>query len=388
MLSVHHLSRSYGDTTVVDDVSFEVRPGRMTGFVGANGAGKTTTMRMIVGVLAASAGEVRWSGEPVTVEQRRSIGYMPEERGLYPKMKVRDQLVYFGRLHAQSVARATARADELLERLGLVERAGDALEKLSLGNQQRVQIACALMHRPAALVLDEPFSGLDPLAVDAMISLLRDEVTHDVPVLFSSHQLELVESLCDDLVILAGGRLVVAGSVDNLRSDQASRYRVVLAGAHDARSLVGLPGLTLVESDGRRGLVELDGVAPEHVLERVRPRVRPGRRVRPRRTPVVADLPGGGGVSTRGVEVEQTAWWRLVAEREVTTRVREKSFLIGLGITLVFVVGFFVIAELSGGPEEYDVAVVGGQDAALVQQAEDMLAADRPDGPTGPTGPP
>ena len=103
VLSVHHLTRKYGDTTVVDDISFDVRPGRMTGFVGANGAGKTTTMRMVVGVLAATSGEVRWAGEPITVEQRRAIGYMPEERGLYPKMKVRDQLVYFGRLHGQGV---------------------------------------------------------------------------------------------------------------------------------------------------------------------------------------------------------------------------------------------------------------------------------------------
>lgn len=275
VLSVHDLTRKYDDTTVVDDISFDVTPGRMTGFVGANGAGKTTTMRMIVGVLAASAGEVCWGGDPITVEQRRAIGYMPEERGLYPKMKVRDQLVYFGRLHGQDVRGAGARADELLERLGLGERSGDALEKLSLGNQQRVQIACALMHRPAALVLDEPFSGLDPLAVDAMISLLRDEVSTEVPVLFSSHQLELVESLCDDLVILSAGRLVAVGSVDSLRADQASRYRVVLAGDHDAHALAGIPGLRLVEADGRQGLVELDGIAPEAALGRLMERCGP-----------------------------------------------------------------------------------------------------------------
>ena len=269
MLSVHNLTRTYGDTTVVDDVSFEVHPGRMTGFVGANGAGKTTTMRMIVGVLATSAGEVRWGGDPITVAQRRAIGYMPEERGLYPKMRVRDQLVYFGRLHGEDVAGAGTRADELLERLGLGERSGDALEKLSLGNQQRVQVACALMHRPAALVLDEPFSGLDPLAVDVMISLLRDEVGTEVPVLFSSHQLELVESLCDDLVILSTGRLVATGSVDSLRTEQASRYRVVLAGDHDARTAADLPGLRLLEVDGPQGLVELDGIAPEVALGRL-----------------------------------------------------------------------------------------------------------------------
>ncbi len=272
MLSVHDLTRKYGDTTVVDEISFDVLPGRMTGFVGANGAGKTTTMRMVVGVLATTSGEVRWGGEPITVEQRRAIGYMPEERGLYPKMKVRDQLVYFGRLHARSPAEAGSRADELLERLGLAERSGDALERLSLGNQQRVQIACALMHRPEALVLDEPFSGLDPLAVDAMISLLRDEVGSEVPVLFSSHQLELVESLCDDLVILSGGRLVAAGPVDGLRAEQAARYRVLLAGDGAGTRLRGgerLDGLRVLEVDGAQALVELDGLAPEQALGRL-----------------------------------------------------------------------------------------------------------------------
>jgi ABC-2 type transport system ATP-binding protein len=274
VLSVHRLTRTYGATTVVDDISFDVRPGRMTGFVGANGAGKTTTMRMIVGLLATTSGEVRWHGEPIGVEQRRSIGYMPEERGLYPKMRVHEQLVYFGRLRAMTVAEAGARADELLGRLGLTERRDDALEKLSLGNQQRVQIACALMHRPAALVLDEPFSGLDPLAVDAMISLLRDEVTPETPVLFSSHQLELVETLCDDLVILAGGRLVAVGEVEDLKADHAARYRVVLAGA-DARRLGELAGVRLIEGDGSQGLVELDGLAPENALGRVTDEVGP-----------------------------------------------------------------------------------------------------------------
>ena len=267
MLSVHDLTRVYGDKTVLDGVSFDVRPGRMTGFVGANGAGKTTTMRIIVGVLAATRGTVTWDGAPITTEQRRRIGYMPEERGLYPKMKVLDQLVFFGRLHGMDASDAAVRACDLLERLGLEERAGDVLETLSLGNQQRVQIAAALVHGPDALVMDEPFSGLDPIAVDSMVSLLRDEVTPQMPVLFSSHQLELVENLCDDLVILAGGRLVAAGSVDELRGRQAERYRIVLAGDADAGALRDLPQISVLDAQGSQALVEIIDGPPEKVLE-------------------------------------------------------------------------------------------------------------------------
>jgi len=269
MLSIHGLTRVYGDTTVLDDVSFDVRPGRMTGFVGANGAGKTTTMRIIVGVLGASAGRVTWHGSPLTTQQRRSFGYMPEERGLYPSQRVVDQLVFFGRLHGMSAGDARARAESLLERLGLAERSTDMLETLSLGNQQRVQIAAALVHRPSALILDEPFSGLDPLAVDAMVALLREEVTPEMPVLFSSHQLELVERLCDDLVILSRGRLVAAGDVESLRRSEDTRYRVRLAGDADAGSLRGVAGIDVLDAEGSVALVGLGTTPPEQALAAV-----------------------------------------------------------------------------------------------------------------------
>lgn len=260
MIDVRNLSRQFGDHLAVDDVSFSVRPGRMTGFVGANGAGKTTTMRMIMGVLAPSAGEVRWNGEPITADTRRTFGYMPEERGLYPRMKIREQLVYFARLHGFNRADATSRADDLLEHFGIIDRADDLLDDLSLGNQQRIQIAAALIHQPAALVLDEPFSGLDPLAVDAMVDLLRREAK-DLPLLFSSHQLDLVERLCDDLVILSGGRLVAYGPVDELRGQGAERYRVVMDGS-DAAWLRDLRGVEVRDVDGATALVDLDGITP------------------------------------------------------------------------------------------------------------------------------
>ena len=266
MLSVHHLTRVYGDRTVLDDVSFDVRPGRITGFVGANGAGKTTTMRIIVGVLAATRGSVSWDGSDIDEARRRSIGYMPEERGLYPKMSPLDQLVFFGRLHGMTASVAAERGRMLLGRLGLAERLAEPLEKLSLGNQQRVQIAAALIHRPSALVLDEPFSGLDPIAVDAMVSLLRDEVPPDVPVLFSTHQLDLVERLCDDLVILASGSLVAAGTVEDLRGQQQSRYRVALGDDADAGWLRDLDGIDVLDVSGSGALLSLGTRQPEDVL--------------------------------------------------------------------------------------------------------------------------
>ena len=258
MLSVRSLTRSYGDRRVLDDVSFDVEPGRLTGFVGANGAGKTTTMRIMMGVLAPDSGEVRWNGEPVREDTRRSFGYMPEERGLYPKMKLLDQLVFFARLHGLSRDDASARAAELLDHLGLGDRSGDVLETLSLGNQQRVQISAALVHRPSALVLDEPFSGLDPLAVESMVDLLRKEASDRVPLLFSSHQLELVERICDDLVILSDGAVVAAGSASALRDRGPARLRVVFAEGTDAGLVREVQGVVVTDVDGSTALLELD----------------------------------------------------------------------------------------------------------------------------------
>ncbi|WP_019146319.1 ABC transporter ATP-binding protein [Aeromicrobium massiliense] len=258
MLTVESLTRAFGDTVVVDDVSFQVRPGRMTGFVGANGAGKTTTMRMMMGVLAPTSGRVLWEGNDVTAAERRRFGYMPEERGLYPRMSVSDQLVYFARLHGMDARRARERTTELLGHFGLSERADDLLDTLSLGNQQRVQIAAALVHEPTALVLDEPFSGLDPLAVDSMVDLLRSEAG-DLPVLFSSHQLDLVERLCDDLVVLSRGRVVASGSADDLRGTARERHRVRLGG--DAAWLRDVRGLTVLDADGPTALLELEDLA-------------------------------------------------------------------------------------------------------------------------------
>jgi ABC-2 type transport system ATP-binding protein len=222
------LARSYGDRVALDGVSFDVAPGQMFGFVGPNGAGKTTTMRIVLGVLEADRGTVEWDGAPVDLAVRRRFGYMPEERGLYPKMRVRTQLEYLASLHG--VADPDAAADRWIGRLGLSERAGDRVEQLSLGNQQRVQLAAALVHEPALLVLDEPFSGLDPVGVDVLSGVLSEYAATGVPVVFSSHQLDLVERLCDAVAIIKDGRLVASGAVDELRAVRGAMFRVVVDG--------------------------------------------------------------------------------------------------------------------------------------------------------------
>lgn len=248
MLSIHAISRSFKEHQALKDVSFEVRDGLMTGFVGANGAGKTTAMRIILGVLAADSGEVRVDGRPITAADRAQFGYMPEERGLYPKMQVHEQLVYLARLHGMGRADAGRRATALLEQLGLGERANDTLESLSLGNQQRAQIAAALVHEPTALVLDEPFSGLDPMAVEVTLEVLRDVARAGAPVLFSSHQLDVVERLCDSLVILAHGEVRAAGTRDEIRAAHTRPEWVLETG--DAGFVRGIAGIEVLEFDG------------------------------------------------------------------------------------------------------------------------------------------
>jgi ABC-2 type transport system ATP-binding protein len=256
-LEIDHVSKRYGDVVALDQMTFDVRAGEIFGFVGSNGAGKTTTMRIILGVLAADAGAVRWAGHQIDLHTRRRIGYMPEERGLYPRMKVGLQLAYLARLHGLDADAAQAAVERWTTRLGVASRVGDDVQKLSLGNQQRVQLAAALVHEPDVLVLDEPFSGLDPVAVDVMSAVLREAADRGVPVLFSSHQLDLVERLCDRVGIVSAGRMVEAGTVDELRA--GGRQRLLVVGPEAGRWATGLPGVTVVEQSGPRTVLELGG---------------------------------------------------------------------------------------------------------------------------------
>ncbi|MGO3363126.1 MAG: ABC transporter ATP-binding protein [Corynebacterium sp.] len=229
-LELDHLNKTFGsgDSAVqaLTDMTFTVNPGEVYGFVGSNGAGKSTAMRIALGVLSADSGEARVDGVRVNDDIRRTIGYMPEERGLYDKEKIADQLVFFGRIHGLTKQAATQSTEELLEQLGLTERAESKLEELSLGNQQRVQLAASLVHGPELLILDEPFSGLDPVAVNVMSELLLQKASEGVPVLFSSHQLDLVQRLCDRVGIITHGQMRAEGSVDDLRNTGPILYEV------------------------------------------------------------------------------------------------------------------------------------------------------------------
>ncbi|TWP49998.1 ABC transporter ATP-binding protein [Lentzea tibetensis] len=266
VLEIDRVSKRYGEVVALQNMSFDVRGGELFGFVGSNGAGKTTTMRIALGVLAADSGEVRWNGKPIDIDTRRRIGYMPEERGLYPKMKVLDQLVYLAELHGMSTNDAHRSAENWISRLGLRDRRTDEVQKLSLGNQQRVQLAAALVHEPDVLVLDEPFSGLDPVAVDVMSHVLREKASAGVPVVFSSHQLDLVERLCDRVGIVRSGSLVACGTVDELRAGGTSRLVVEVPEAVNGWT-EGLDGVRVIGSEGRRTVLELDhGVDDQVVL--------------------------------------------------------------------------------------------------------------------------
>ncbi|MFP4312575.1 MAG: ABC transporter ATP-binding protein [Nitriliruptoraceae bacterium] len=268
MLEIDRLSRRFGDLLALDELSFTVEAGQMYGFVGSNGAGKTTTMRIVMGVDDATSGEVRWQGSVLDSSRRERFGYMPEERGLYPKTPSVRQLTYLARLHGVDRRTAATTATALLERFGLGARAGEPLEQLSLGNQQRVQLAAALIHDPVLLVLDEPFSGLDPVGVDALSEVLLERAAAGVPVVFSSHQLELVERLCDAVAIIDGGRLVAAGTVEELRrSRQQPTLQVEVEGATTAGWVTHLPGVQVLRQDGDTSMLVLtDGTDDQQVL--------------------------------------------------------------------------------------------------------------------------
>jgi ABC-2 type transport system ATP-binding protein len=267
-LELDVLTRRYGSVTALDHLSFSVGPGQVTGFLGPNGAGKTTTMRAVFGLTALDAGTIRWNGAPVRQAQRRRFGYMPEERGLYPGMRVGEQVEYLGRLHRMGPTAARAGALAWLERLGVADRAGDKVESLSQGNQQRVQLAAALVHDPDLLILDEPLSGLDPVAIDAVAEVLTSQARSGKCVLLSSHQLDLVESLCESVVIIDHGRLVVAGEVDDLTTRGRRRLVVRVAGDREGDWARALPGVTLSELDAGAVRLVLDATAdPQLVLK-------------------------------------------------------------------------------------------------------------------------
>jgi ABC-2 type transport system ATP-binding protein len=268
LLELDGLTRRFGELTALDDLSFSVGAGQVVGFLGPNGAGKTTTMRAVFGLTDLDAGTVRWNGAPVGQSERRRFGYMPEERGLYPSMLVGEQLEYLGRLHGMSAPDAASATEAWLERLGVADRTDSKVESLSHGNQQRVQLAAALVHGPELLVLDEPLAGLDPTGVDAIGEVLVEQARAGCCVLFSSHQLDLVEDICEAVTIIDHGRLVVSGAVDDLVTSGPRRLVVRVQGDREGAWARRISRVTVSEVD--RGAVRLvldESVDSESVLK-------------------------------------------------------------------------------------------------------------------------
>jgi ABC-2 type transport system ATP-binding protein len=246
-LEVSHVRKDFGAVRAVRDVSFTIARGSTFGLLGPNGAGKTTTMRMIVGIYTPDGGSVRWNGAAIDDRVRRRFGYLPEERGLYGKMKVRDQIVYFGRLHGLLESDASARADSWIAKLGLQQYAARPCAELSKGNQQKVQVACAAVHDPELLILDEPFSGLDPVNADVLLETLAEMKTRGTTLVLSSHQMWQLEQLCDAFCIITDGENRASGTLAQLREQWPTRVikvepptqpvREVLAGLRNGRAL-------------------------------------------------------------------------------------------------------------------------------------------------------
>jgi len=264
-LEISGLSHRFGDLVALDEVTLAVGGREVVGLVGRNGAGKTTAMRAVMGILQPDRGSVSWRRHAVGEADRLRFGYMPEERGLYPQMTLADQVGYFARLHGLEADVAERAANDWLSRLGLGTRAEEKLIALSHGNQQRVQLAVALVHRPDLLVLDEPFAGLDPEAVDSLSEILHGQAREGTAILFSSHQLELIERVCHRVVILDRGRVLAAGTLRELREQFPAQLRVKIEGPTAWASQI--PGVRVVRDD-ERGLVLLvePGTDPQAIL--------------------------------------------------------------------------------------------------------------------------
>jgi ABC-2 type transport system ATP-binding protein len=270
-LEVRDVAHAFGDRVALSGVSFDVAPGVLTGLLGPNGAGKTTVMRVMLGVLTPQCGEIRYDGQPVGVETRRRWGYMPQERGLYPAMRAGEQVAYFGRLHGLSRRDAEIRARALLDELDLADRWEDRTERLSGGMQQRLQLATALVHEPEVIVLDEPFAGLDPVAVAGLSESLRQRTRSGCTVVFSSHQLDLVQDLCEDITMIDHGRIVLQGEVAALRASSGDRQLRLHVGTSSRDWLLGFPRVSVVsdQADEIR-LTVPPGTDPLEVLDAAR----------------------------------------------------------------------------------------------------------------------
>ncbi len=243
VLDVSNVSKQYGDKTAVDSISLQVERGEIYGLLGANGAGKTTTMRMVLGLIYPDDGSIRYNGKPYTNEITRMLGYLPEERGLYPKIKVSEQLVYLAQLKGMEKKKADANLKRWLERFGVPEYYDKRVEELSKGNQQKIQFIAAVIHEPQLIILDEAFSGLDPVNVEILKGTVKELRDSGVSILFSTHRMEHVEELCRNITILHKSKTVMKGNIRDIKN-RFPKERVLLSTTGEVEGLASIPGVT------------------------------------------------------------------------------------------------------------------------------------------------
>jgi ABC-2 type transport system ATP-binding protein len=267
-LDVSNITKTFNNFTAVSDISFTVQPGRIFGFLGTNGAGKTTTMRMILDIIRPDTGTITWNGTPTRDLPREMFGYLPEERGLYPKMEVEDQLQFIGQLYGASASDIDARITEWLERLNITENRKKTVEQLSKGNQQKIQFLASLLHDPEIMILDEPFSGLDPVNAEQMKNAFREMRDRGKTIIFSTHQLDDAQELSSDVAIIHRGKLMTSGSVEQVRQSVGEHYvRVAVAGDPQLAWLDEIPDLHVVRR--RQDFVEVAVPDAAYARERV-----------------------------------------------------------------------------------------------------------------------
>ncbi|MGW8029307.1 ABC transporter ATP-binding protein [Staphylococcus xylosus] len=249
-LLIEHVTKKYKNFTAVNDISLSLEKGKMLGFLGRNGAGKTTTFRMILGLTPITEGTITYNDKVIDSSLYNRIGYLPEERGLHPKMKVEDELRYLATLKGMKSKDITKAIDYWLNRFNIKENREKKIEALSKGNQQKIQLLASMLHKPELLILDEPFSGLDPVNVELLKSAVQDLNDEGTTIIYSSHRMEHVEELCDNVCILNKGELVVSGPIDEVKSNHGHK-RVVIETKHQMPEIDALTGVIAVERNKR-----------------------------------------------------------------------------------------------------------------------------------------
>lgn len=262
---IEHVTKKFGDFTAVNDISLRLDKGKMLGFLGRNGAGKTTTFRMILGLSETTTGHITYEGKNINKHMYNKVGYLPEERGLHPKMTVEEELTYLATLKGLSSRDIQQRIDYWLERFAITENRKKRIQSLSKGNQQKIQLLASMLHEPELLILDEPFSGLDPVNVDLLKRAVKDLNDKGSTIIYSSHRMEHVEELCDDVCIIDKGQLVVSGDIQKVRSELGNKL-VIVESDHQIDGLDDIPGI--LKKEHRKHDVRLT-IENEAVAEKI-----------------------------------------------------------------------------------------------------------------------